>query len=294
MNYFSSIFYSIILCITIISCEETEFANNSPKIVIDGYIDDGGFPIVMITTSVPISTDPIELNNLENHLLRWAKVSINDGEEEVVLTGKYDSSYFPPYIYTTGRMRGKQGNTYTLKVEYDNYFATATTTIPSSPQIDSIRIEPTSVDSLCKIILCFTDDKTKFNYYKSFVRKGKESRQWMSSYLGIINDAVLDDNTEFTVNQGSILTDTIDFTPFFNYNDTISIKFAEIDEDAYQYWNDYENYTSFSRNPLFPMTHNLHSNIIGGLGCWYGCGAKFIHIPLIDYKNQTNTTIYIN
>lgn len=292
MKYCNYIFCSIILCIIIISCEETEFTNHSSKIVIDGYIDEGGFPIVMITTSVPISTTPIKVNDLENHLLRWAKVSINDGENEVILTGKYDSSYFPPYVYTSGHLRGEQGKTYTLKVEYDNYFATASTTIPSPPQIDSIKIEPTSVDSLCKIILCFTDDCNELNYYKTFVRKGKDSRQWKSSYLGIISDEVLGKNNELIVNQGSFLTDTIDFSPFFNYNDTISIKFAEIDKIAYHYWNDYENYTSFSRNPLFPMTQNLHSNILGGFGCWYGCGAKFIHIPLINYKNRQNTTIH--
>ncbi len=290
MKYVFLIF--ILFSFSIISCEDVDFSNNTPQIVIDGHIDNGGFPIVLLTTSVPVSSDPIELDNLEKHLLRWAKVSINDGSDEIILTGKYDSSYFPPFIYTTGRMRGQTGKTYTIKVEYENFYATATTTIPPCPQVDSIKIHPTEVDSLCKIVLHFTDDKISTNYYKTFVRNGTESRQWKSSYLGIINDAVLGDNPEITINQGSILTDTIDFTPFFNYNDTISIKFCEINETAYKFWNDYENHTSFSKNPLFPITQNLHSNIIGGFGCWYGCGATIIHIPLTDYKE--NNTIIIN
>lgn len=33
--------------------------------------------------------------------------------------------------------------------------------------------------------------------------------------------------------------------------------------------------TTLSRNLLFPVTNNLHSNIDGGLGYWFGYGACF-------------------
>ena len=74
------------------------FSQDSPEIVVEGWIEDGGFPVVIVTTSVPVSTDYKDWDTLMDHLVRWAKVSISDGEKEVILTGKMDTDYFPPYI----------------------------------------------------------------------------------------------------------------------------------------------------------------------------------------------------
>ena len=71
---------------------------DAPEIVVEGWIEDGGFPVVMVTTSVPVSSEYEKWDSLEDHLVRWAKVTVSDGENEVVLTGKMDRNYFPPYI----------------------------------------------------------------------------------------------------------------------------------------------------------------------------------------------------
>ena len=129
---------SIVVLLT--SCYEVDLNQNTPQLVVEGYIDDGGFPVVMITTSLAITNEPQRLDSLASHLLRWATVSVSDGENEVFLTGKIDESYFPPYIYTTSRMRGQQGKTYKLKVKYGEYKAEATTTIPLCAQIDTVIV----------------------------------------------------------------------------------------------------------------------------------------------------------
>ena len=213
---------------------------------------------------------------------------LNDGNKEVILTGKWDNGYFPPYIYTTTHIRGASNKQYTIKVEYEKIEATAITTIPSKPTVDSIKIIPTDVDSLCQIKLCITDNPNEKNFYKIFVKKrtNKYNKQWLSSYLGVISDEILNNSNEILVNQASYILDHHDFTPHFSYNDIISIKFAQIDEIAYNFWNDYENQTSFSKNPLFPLSENLATNIDGGLGCWYGCNAVYINLTLKNYKGK--------
>ena len=273
---------SIVVLLT--SCYEVDLNQNTPQLVVEGYIDDGGFPVVMITTSLAITNETQRLDSLASHLLRWATVSVSDGENEVLLTGKIDESYFPPYIYTTSRMRGQQGKTYKLKVKYGEYKAEATTTIPLCAQIDTVIVTQTEVDSLCQITLGFNDNPESKDYYKVFVKKGMRSKQWISSFLGVVNDDVLNGYAEIAVNQGQFLPDTVAFTPFFCYDDTVAVKFARIDEEAYRFWNDYENYISLSRNPMFPLTQNLRSNIKGGMGCWYGCGATIQYLPLNEYK----------
>ena len=238
----------------------------------------------MLTTSVPISTETQKFDSLANHLLRWAKVTVSDGEQSVILTGMVDRHYYPPFIYTTSRMRGKTGHTYKLEVEYEEYHATAVTTIPERPQVDSFRVVPTAVDSLCQIVACFTDTAREASYYKAFIRMGRMGKQWYSAYLGLIPGELVDGYAELVVNKAWLLNDEEEYVPSFNYSDTVSVKLARIDDQAYRFWKDYEDHLNYSRNPLFPLTHNLHSNINGGIGCWYGCGAVTASFALGKYR----------
>ena len=57
------------------------------RLVVEGWIDAGGFPIVMVTTSVPTSTEYQSIDDQKNHLVRHAKVTFSDGESSVILTG---------------------------------------------------------------------------------------------------------------------------------------------------------------------------------------------------------------
>lgn len=268
------------------SCQKQEPINIEPQLVVEGYIDSGGFPVVMVTTSIAINSYYKEsIDSLGNHLLRWARVAVSDGEQEVILSGKYDSSFLPPYVYTTTKMIGEPGKSYTLTVDYKQYHATAVTTIPAVPAVDSIWVKPVIPDSLCNIIVTFTDAANERNYYKAFVKRGMRGRQWLPSYLTTINDEVLGSgSSELVVNQAGIVLDDKDYVPYFSYNDTVSVKFAQIDEAAYRFWKDFDNSTNFSRNPFFPITTSLHSNVNGGMGCWFGCGAVTCSFMLENYR----------
>lgn len=96
----------------------------------------------------------------------------------------------------------------------------------------------------------------------------------MSSYLGIAEGRMLPADGKMPVNPGRLNIDS-DFTPCFEAGDTVMVKLASITEEAYRFWRDFEDMTTLSRNPLFPVTNNLHSNIDGGLGYWFGYGACF-------------------
>ena len=142
------------------------FSQDSPEIVVEGWIEDGGFPVVIVTTSVPVSTDYKDWDTLMDHLVRWAKVSISDGEKEVILTGKMDTDYFPPYIYTTARMRGEAGKKYSLNVEYGGRTETAETTIPSKVPLEYVKVlERTDGYG---IVAGLKDNTETKDYYKFF------------------------------------------------------------------------------------------------------------------------------
>ena len=124
------IFMCLAICLLLGSCGEKHQPEDIPQIVVEGWIESDGYPVVMLTTTVSIGEDAKDWTSLKDNILRWAKVSISDGVHEEILTGRMDNSYFPPYIYTTSRMKGESGKTYTLKVEYGGRTVTAQTTIP--------------------------------------------------------------------------------------------------------------------------------------------------------------------
>ena len=132
--------YNIVLLLSLLfaACDDGDIQPTPQQsLVVEGWIENGEFPIVIVTKTLPISDDYQNMDNLFDHLVRWAKVTISDGENSVVLSGRYDDTYYPPYVYTTSYMRGELGKTYSLTVEYEGQKLTAQTTIPNSlPVID--------------------------------------------------------------------------------------------------------------------------------------------------------------
>ena len=86
-----------------VACDVDNIPKAKSEMVVEGWIDEGGFPVVILTKSLTISDKYQEADSLSQYLIRWAKVSVSDGEREVVLTGKFDSRYFPPYVNTQNR-----------------------------------------------------------------------------------------------------------------------------------------------------------------------------------------------
>lgn len=278
MRSFNCLFLYLIATVWFFACNKREIPEQVPLLVVEGYIDDGGFPVVMLTTTLPVNTEPQSKDSIEGHLLKWAKVTVNDGEQEVVLTGMADKAYFPPFVYTTSRMRGMVGRSYTLQVDYENFHATAVTTIPERPIVDSLIVTRTDVDTLYSITAYLKSISQQKNYYMAFIRIGSQGQQWLPAYLGLRFNEFVTDEICIPIYRPKLFSD-VEYVPFFNYGDSITVKIAQIDEQAYLFWKDYENSINFSRNPLFPFSENTCSNILGGIGCWYGSGI--VKIPVI-------------
>lgn len=256
------------------SCDEDYLAVTHPQLVVEGWIEDGGYPVVIVTSSIPISEEYMPAETLSDYIVRWATVTVYCGEDSAVLTGKYDKGYFPPYIYTTSRMKGEQGKNYSLKVEYKDMVATATTTIPPRPDVMRFRLEKCEdSDTMYQVKVVFTDNKEEKNYYQLFSKVGAENKQYLASYLGSIDDDVLGDTTEVAVYRGHEVLSTMDYTPYFGPNDTISVKLSQIDEASFHFWDDYIKILSLSRNPFMAPQRSIRYNIVNGSGYWCGMNS---------------------
>lgn len=267
------------LCLA--SCDKEPGLDQS-CLVVEGWIEDGGFPVVILTQSVPAFTKYKPQDVLKDYIVRWAWVAVTDGTDTVVLTGKYAPGYFPPFIYTTSRMRGQSGKSYTLIVKNGHMQATATTTIPARPSNGTFKVEPCEDnDSLYQIIACFKDDPATKNYYQFFTRVGLSTKQYLASYLGSVDDAILGPETRMPVYRGHHMTND-SYTPYYTLHDSVSVKFAQVDEAAYQFWDGYTKLLSLSGNLFLSSHSSLLTNIDGGMGYWCGYGAITADIVIAD------------
>jgi|SRR5574344_461685 hypothetical protein len=277
---FFVLFLVPIVCLT--GCRE-EFTTSSAGLVVEGWIDNNEFPVVYITTSIPLDLNYKNVEELNNSIIRWAKVTVSDGDTTVTLTGKGDEHATVNYMYTTSWLRGKTGKSYTLTVDYNNYHATAITTIPPTTYIDSFQVKKCEdSDTLYQINAFFKDNPTESNYYKFLCMREKKDKEYYSSTMGAFSDEILDSLPSIPVLRSYGLLTKEKFTPYFSKNDLVYIKFVQMDSIGYQFWHDFENSVNLSRNNFISSINNLHGNVIGAKGYWIGYGASYYTIKISE------------
>lgn len=276
--------YTIFLFATVLlwvcGCK-ADYGNDEPSLlVVEGWIDNDEFPIVFVTRSVPISDEYQEISDLSQYLERWAKVTISDGEREEVMVGRLNRSYYPPFYYTTSYMRGKPGKTYHLHVDSSGLTADAETTItPETAVIDSFWVTPVANnDTLYQLHAHINLEKTTSQYFKVFTQTDMNLYTTLSSMLGVFSRNMIG-NGDIIINRGRKNLDK-DYISSFSINDTVQVKLAALSEEQYQFWRSFEDMISLSRNPLFPATDNMPSNISTGMGCWFGYTSSHYLVPI--------------
>lgn len=267
----------------VLSCAEDNFEGAEPVLVVEGWIDAGGYPKVSLTQNMPVSDKPQYFDDLGEYVIRWAKVTVSDGERTVVLTGKHSPGNFPPYIYTTGEMRGEAGKTYYLTVQYGSFYATAQTTIP--PKVAVKRFDSGTENGVYGIKALVDDNPAEKNYYKFFIKVMGRDSIYLSSNFAVIDDKNYTFPCKIPVTLGKSRI-------FDNYNsyiltpkDCVMVKFAQVDSAAYTFWDKYKNIVELGQNPFFRYSSTLPTNITGGIGYWFGYGASEYLFEPYNHEN---------
>lgn len=259
-----------------------DYGNDEPsQLVVEGWIDNGEFPMVFVTRSVPISEEYQEISNLGQYLERWAKVTISDGEREEVLVGRLNHSYYPPFYYTTSYMRGEPGKTYRLHVEGSGGLtADAETTITSETAvIDSFWVTPVeNNDTLYQLHAHIDLKASTAQYFKVFTQTDMNIYTTLSSMFGVFSRDMIG-NGDIIINRGRKNLDE-DYVSSYSINDTVQVRLSALNEEQYRFWRSFEDMISLSRNPLFPATDNMPSNISTGMGCWFGYTSSHYLVPI--------------
>ncbi len=270
----------LLFALVLTSCSKDDFSEQKSlesKIVVEGWIEEGDFANVLLSSSIPV-TDVIDSTNVLNHVIRSAKITISDGQKSEVLRVKNDKNRIPPFVYFGSTLKGEAGKEYSIKIEYLNRVVEAITSIPKSVPLKSAEyIKKNAADTTGYIFVKFDDPSAEKNYYQIATKIDGEEPIFVPSFYGNLDDKNFESfSVSVQINRGVLLFPKTKFTPYFADGDVIYVKLRTQTKEALDFWNSWQNEIVNSKNPIYPSNTSLKSNIKGGIGIWAGYGQSTI------------------
>jgi hypothetical protein len=307
-----------ILLLIFTSCEKEITVNlpeHSPKICVDGRIEPGLPPFVILTRNMPYfgSTD---INVLQNMFVHNAMVKVSNGAITIQLvefcTQNIPDSLLPLVTAFTGvdtvslknfnycfyttfntDIWGEVGKTYRLTVEVEGKSLSATTTILAPVPLDSLWYKyyktNSKGDSLGFVFAHLTDPPAQGNAYRWLaMRKGKD-QSFVPPPGSVFDDKYINNQSfDFAYNRGKAPGSTAEDdyneeSGWFKKGDTVIVKFSAIDRGVYEFFRQMELAIYGQDNP-FAAPASVPSNVSPreyALGVWAGYGP---HIDTVIFK----------
>ena len=263
------------------SCEDRgpDYISEDMPLVVEGWIENGEAPVVIVSHAINLNDT---LSSIDESVEKWCRVSVFDGDQRYVLSGKIDRNYTPPFIYTSSSLKGEIGHTYRLLVETDDETAESYGTITIPPSIEKIIPEKISdTDSLYQLRV-FLKDIDSTCYYKIFCRSKESDNRYYSAFLGTFpgRDYMPDEGCIVSKGLHATYNDN-EFTHFFRSGDIVFVKICTVSREVFDFWNIYDSNVSLSDNLFFTFSENCPSNVEGALGYWgtYGASTSAVRIP---------------
>ncbi len=207
------------MAIGLISCEkvlDVKLDTSPSQIVIEGSITNiRGTQAISITRSVAYT----ESNKYPP--VTGANVTVSDNAGS-----SWNFTETQPGIYTFGSLRGLPGRTYTLQVTANNSVYTASSTMPSQVNMDSIAFRTFVFGGKAKkqVQVFYLDPSGRHNQYR-FVAKRN----------GVLIKQIFTDNDRFTNGRyvsNVLFNDGDDLVA----GDVVHVEMQCIDEPVYTYW----------------------------------------------------------
>lgn len=245
------------LLLPLCGCADIDEPDNADLPVIEAWIDSDGHPMAKFTSSVTPSTDGGEL---VDKMIRWGKITIADGENEVILTGKRDSRYFPPYIYFSYNMTGTPGKDYRLTATFKSMKASAECHMYEPVNIDRITFEPfEGSDTLRSTMLHFTAPADAPAYFYVTIDGMPALMGWGESTEPNMPMTIPVFNSKQTLEGEG-------FVAQLRVGTTHVVALHRVSREVFDFWRAYDDAMMFSQNILIGGGGSLPGNIHGGLG----------------------------
>lgn len=293
------------LSLFVFSCErdaDIEIPGGDPKLVVEGWIEPGNPPIVLLKKSQPYFGTS-NFTDLSQIFVHGATITVSDGSYSATLfeicTSSVPDSLLPfvsaflgvdtatlseldfcAYTSFDTNIYGVIGKNYSLSINSGGTILTSVTSLPQPVALDSawFKLNETS-DSLGHAWARMTDPDTLGNAYRWYAMRQNEDLSFIAPIGSAFEDKFINGTSfDFAYNRGD---NDFAATPedpaergYFKKGDTIIVKFCTIDRDHYMFWRTYETQIVNNGNP-FAAPAPVKSNINGGLGVWGGLSPSY-------------------
>lgn len=264
--------YIILALLLSAACDNSYLeSENVEELIVEGWIESGHAPVVLVSSTLPVSSVPQPVSNISEHILRYAEVSIEHNGVTEYLCARLTDKFTIGNYFTSPSMRGIPGETYRLHVKWLDFEATAVCTIPEPVLIDAVYLEKAVSDTSFIAKMSFHNNPDSRNYYQTFRRIGRKSEPYLAVNLTTLDGAKMD----------TVITETFmkpmkrmaqEKDVYLHPGDTIALKLATIERPMYDFWESFANFSN-SMGTILTAPVNVKGNVEGAIGYWAGYGT---------------------
>lgn len=305
------IFYFILLSGIFLSCTkeiEIDIPGHVEQVVIDGRIEPGMPPIVLISHSQEIYA-PTDLNAFMSSFVTGATVTVSNGTNTVQLTEICTDnipSGLEPYVaqvlgldtadlatlhicgYTSfdTNIFGEVGKTYSLNVTVDGETYSAQTTIVQPTNFNYVYWKPDG--NLTTHGYAWANLSDLPNHYDAYMWEAKRintdtsgatiDQNFVKPFSPVFDDEFFDGLTfDFFYDNPMGYEDGVldEYAGLYAIGDTVVIRLSKMDDAVYEFMEKKYLQLGTNGNPFATPT-NIPTNIVGGaLGIWAGYSPSY-------------------
>lgn len=252
----------------------TDPVQSERKAVIEGYICSGETPLVIFSSSIV----PEISGNISDAVINWGRVSVSDGDTTVLLTGRVDDSYLPPFVYYTFDIKGIPGKTYSVTADFKDLHASAVVRMPEPTPIDSITLKATDNDSVRAATLHFTSPSDVPAYYYLTLRRNERGSERHPCMMGtLIADKPLT-HYSLPIFRPRVRIESTSHKVNLEVGEQWTVGLNRLEKDVYEFWKAYDDMVMFSASPFISTNASLPTNIAGGYGIWSVEGSSTMEL----------------
>lgn len=272
-------------CVSPIDLEQEPYES---KVVVDGYIESGGYANIYLTWSSPFLSS-YDSASIRKSFITTASVVLSNskGESEPLIMVR-NNLFFPPNVYKSTEMKGEAGETYSLTIRYRGRIITASTTIPESPGVGVISMSAAS-DTSGQLNLSVLPWSSEETYLFIQVRSKLAKEQFHTTVSPVfkmkpdegLQTIPIHRSAESNLHQLDTTKRYYSDWPRYMYSrtDTLTLKYGAVDFDSYQILKSIFADQAIQSNPFAINSVGIKSNINGGIGRWTGIGLA----PILVY-----------
>lgn len=276
MRYFQIVCF-LFTVLSLHSCTDSEpepIVDKMP-LVVEGWIEEGEVPVVMVTHAVDLTSDA---PSFDDFVEKWGRVTIYDGDQPYILTGRIKNGYTPSLIFTSSRLKGKSGHTYRLTIETESDFAEATVIMEPAPTIANVVPVEEGDGYALRVNLSDSEGVVQFQ-----TRVMGEEGRFYPAFCATLPAADIP-HEGFTVTRGIHASyddeQAENFSQFFSPGQTIIVKVCRIPGELLPFWTAYDQAVSLGGNIFLSMPQNCRGNITGGLGYFSANGISTVAVKI--------------